>query len=343
MGFPVEDRAVRSACLVASCSAMTARRCQRAGEPGSVTFRQLQPWAYASRHFFAAAGRICEGLSGGGPNVGKLQRMAFSGDVTGTQMSRQTLTVEENRTHAVRVREALARQRLSRETLAARARVSLSTLEKGLSGQRPFTLATLVRLETALGLTLRPNETSANHAAQPLTHGNAPDDLGGYNRASVGWLEGAYLTVLPSFGERGAIYAFRTDIAWDAAQTRLTFREAERLDRDFVQFGSVSVPLQSGHIYLLTNRHGQVRLIMLARPLISGAMHGLLTTLQAGRGSHLSPVSCPIVLRPLQAGEQPVYGRIRPSDAVFAAYHKLLARTVADGFATFIGDAPPIA
>ena len=256
-------------------------------------------------------------------------------------MSRQTLTVEENRSHAVRVREELARQRLSRETLAARARVSLSTLEKGLSGQRPFTLATLVRLETALGLALRPHEPAERRAVQEITNGNAPDELGGYNRASVGWLEGAYLTVLPSFGERGAIYAFRTDIGWDAQQTRLTFREAERLDRDFVQFGNVSVPLQSGHIYLLTNRHGQVRLIMLARPLISGEMHGLLTTLQAGRGSHLSPVSCPIVLKPLKTGEQPVYGRIRPGDAVFGAYQKLLRRTVSDGFATLIGDTSP--
>ena len=252
-------------------------------------------------------------------------------------MSRQTLTAAENRAHAVRVREELARQRLSRETLAARARVSLSTLEKGLSGQRPFTLATLVRLETALGLVLRPGDASVNGAAAS-SNGNAPDDLGGYNRASVGWLEGGYLTLLPSFGERGAIYAFRTNIAWDIAQTRLTFREAERLDHDFVQFGDVSVPLQSGHIYLITNRHGQVRLIMLARPLITGEMHGILTTLQAGRGSHLLPVSAPIVLKPLKPDEQPAYGRIRSNHAAFGNYRKLLRRTVADGFATFIGE-----
>ena len=251
-------------------------------------------------------------------------------------MSKQTLTAAENNSHAVRVREELARQRLSRDTLAARARVSLSTLEKGLSGQRPFTLATLVRLETALGLVLRAGDPAINGKAIASSHGNAPDDLGGYNRASVGWLEGGYLTLLPSFGERGSVYAFRTDISWDDNPTRLTFREAERLDSDFVQFGSVSVPLQSGHIYLITNRHGQVRLIMLARPLITGEMHGLLTTLQAGRGSHLTPASAPIVLKPLKPGEQPVYGRIRPHDPAFAAYRKLLRRTTADGFATFI-------
>ena len=263
-------------------------------------------------------------------------------------MGRHTLTAADNGTVAVRVREELARQRMSRETLADRARISLSTLEKGLSGQRPFTLATLVRLETALGLVLKVDDPYAtspvaavNGAGGAVAAGsggaNAPDELGGYNRASVSWLEGGYLTLFPSFGEPGAIFAYRTNIAWDDAQACLTFREAERLDADYVQFGRVAVPLQSGHIYLITNRHGQMRLIILARPLITGEMHGLLTTLQAGRGSHLSPIAAPIVLKPLAAGDPGVYGRIRPADAAFARYRQLTQRTLADGFAAFIG------
>ncbi|HEY8255896.1 MAG TPA: helix-turn-helix domain-containing protein, partial [Rhizomicrobium sp.] len=45
------------------------------------------------------------------------------------------------------VLEELARRRMSRKRLAADARISLSTLEKALNGNRGFTLATLVRLE----------------------------------------------------------------------------------------------------------------------------------------------------------------------------------------------------
>ena len=250
-------------------------------------------------------------------------------------MGRHTLTAAENRALGTRMREELARQRLSRETLAERARVSLSTLEKGLSGQRPFTLATLVRLETALGIVLRASETPTPSAAL-ASHANAPDELGGYNRASVGWLEGGYLTLIPSFGEPGAIFAYRTDVTWNERQACLTFRESERLDHDFVQFGSVSVPLQSGHIYFITNRHGQMRLIVVARPLITGEMHGILTTLQAGRGSHLSPVAVPIVFKPLKPDDQPSYGRIHPADEAFNGYLKILRRTVADGFAAFV-------
>ncbi|MGI9462867.1 MAG: helix-turn-helix domain-containing protein, partial [Aestuariivirgaceae bacterium] len=97
------------------------------------------------------------------------------------------------------VREVIARKRMSRQQLADEARISLSTLEKALSGQRPFTLNTLVRLEDALGVSLR------NHAPVPLigdnegTPGVAPEDLGAYSRLAVSWLEGDYLVVRPSF------------------------------------------------------------------------------------------------------------------------------------------------
>lgn len=54
-----------------------------------------------------------------------------------------------------RVQEELARRRMSRQALADSARISLPTLEKALAGKRPFTLATIIRLEEALGTALR--------------------------------------------------------------------------------------------------------------------------------------------------------------------------------------------
>jgi transcriptional regulator with XRE-family HTH domain len=46
------------------------------------------------------------------------------------------------------IREELAKRRMTRAGLAEKAKISLSPLEKALSGQRPFTLATVVRLES---------------------------------------------------------------------------------------------------------------------------------------------------------------------------------------------------
>src|ERR1700745_524211 len=126
------------------------------------------------------------------------------------------LSAEQSREIAEMIREELARRRISRQTLAEQAKLSLSTLEKVLGGRRPFTLATTVRLEQALGVSLRKGQETA-----PAT-GNgevSPDGLGAYSRRAVTWLEGTYVTVRPSFGDKEAIYAYRTDIAWDAAST----------------------------------------------------------------------------------------------------------------------------
>ena len=37
------------------------------------------------------------------------------------------------------------------------------------------------------------------------------------------WIEGSYVTLRPSFGEAGQIYAYRTEIFWDAEAGHLRF------------------------------------------------------------------------------------------------------------------------
>jgi transcriptional regulator with XRE-family HTH domain len=250
-----------------------------------------------------------------------------------TTASERRLTGEESEAIAGLVREELARRRMSRQRLADEARISISTLEKALSGRRPFTLSTTVRIEEVLGIALRrkPSRGAANGNG-----GVAPDELGNYVRAAVQWIEGAYLTIRPSFGEKTAVYAYRTEIYWDGATSTLAFRESERVDRDFTQFGAVSVPHQSGHIYLVTNRHGQFRMVIVARPTITGEMHGILTTLQVGRGAQLTPTSAPIVLVPLQDRQEAAFGRIALGHASYVRYRSLLKRTLDDSFANLV-------
>jgi len=252
-----------------------------------------------------------------------------------TESKALKLSGEESRQLALRVREELARRRMTREALADAAKISISTLEKVLAGKRSFTLATIVRLEEGLGARLLDTPASIRtNSAQ--AGGNAPDELGGYSRAAVIWLEGSYLTLRPSFSDADAVYAYRTDISWAKETGTLQFREAERLDHDYTQFGSVAVPHQSGHIYLITNRHGQHRLIVVARPTIGGELHGILTTLQSGKGSHLSPVAMPIVLKLLQPSDEPQFGRIAQGHAAYSRYGALLRRTLDDHFAAFL-------
>jgi transcriptional regulator with XRE-family HTH domain len=248
-------------------------------------------------------------------------------------MSDDDLSADENRAISGVIREELARRRLTRQHLADKAKISLSTIEKALSGQRPFTLATVVRIEEALALPLRKAKAANGTAEMAL----APQTLGSYSRPAVSWLEGDYLTLRASFSDPDGIYAYLTEIKWDSALSHLVFRESERIDAQFKQDGSVSVPHQSGYIYLVTNKMGQYRLIILSRPMISGEMYGVITTLQSGRGTLLTPVSTPLVLVPVKNFQSDVqFGKITSDIPIFASYRELLKRAIEEPFVMLI-------
>lgn len=251
------------------------------------------------------------------------------------EISETQLSTEQSRLVAAIIREQLARRRISRQHLADQAKISISTLEKALSGRRPFTLATTVRIEEALGVSLRKADGGGSDlAAAPANL--APGHLGFYSRPAVAWIEGAYLTLRPSFSDPQAIFAYRTEICWDDEASSLVFRESERVDAEFSQQGLVSVPHQSGHIYLVTNRQGQYRLVIISRPTINREMFGIMTTLRVGRGSELMPVSTPIAYVPLAALAKPEFGRIPVGHPCHSQYRQLLRRTVEEPFALFL-------
>jgi transcriptional regulator with XRE-family HTH domain len=239
------------------------------------------------------------------------------------------LTEENSESVALQVREELARRRLSRQWLADEAKVSVSTLEKALAGRRPFTLATVVRLEDALGTDLR---SRSNGHEQPKLF--APESMGAYARPAVQWLEGTYLTLRPSFSERGAIFAYLTSIAWDEANGHLVFSEAARTDSDYEQKGFVSFPNISGAIYLVTMSQGQYRVALLNRP--SGhLLSGILLTLAAGDGAQLIPAAVPIALLATRPEENRAVGVIRAEDAAYEEYRSCVDRVTQRGYARF--------
>jgi transcriptional regulator with XRE-family HTH domain len=227
-----------------------------------------------------------------------------------------------------RIREEVARRRLSRQALADMARISLSTLEKALAGTRPFTLATTLRIEEVLGIPLRPGAPAA-------IGDTAPDAMGAYARSAVRWLEGDYLTLRPSFGTPGGVYAYLTTIRWRDDQGYLGFTESGRLDTQFEQSGHVSMPNLSGHIYLVTNEFGQHRLLTLSRPTIDRSLFGVLSTLQAGPGSQLVPIATPIAMSKIDRPDEAVLGLITTDDPHHAAYRKALMTAMDGDFVRF--------
>ena len=240
------------------------------------------------------------------------------------------LNHEGSESVALLVREELARRRLSRQWLADEARVSLSTLEKALSGRRPFTLSTVVRLEDALGTSLR----SSRQAPQPAPVNFAPESMGAYARPAVQWLEGTYVTLRPSFSEEGAVFAYLTSISWDEAKGHLVFSEASRTDIQYEQKGFVSFPNLSGQIYLVTIFEGQYRVALLNRP-SGGGLSGVLLTLAAGQGAQLIPAAVPMALLPTTAHPDAEVGVIREGDKCYADYRECVDRVAGRGYALF--------
>ncbi len=96
------------------------------------------------------------------------------------------------------------------------------------------------------------------------------------------------------------------------------------------------MPNQSGHIYLVTNRHGQHRLITVSRPTISGEMYGIITTLLAGRGSLLTPIAAPIAFLPIKNIPNPTLGRVLAADPNYAIYRSHLQLTIDEPFALLL-------
>jgi len=239
------------------------------------------------------------------------------------------LSVDGSESVALVVREELARRRLSRQWLADEAKVSLSTLEKALSGSRPFTLATVVRLEDALGTSLRERGQAQN---EPRLF--APETMGAYARPAVQWVEGTYITLRPSFSEPGAIFAYLTSISWNEAEGHLVFSEAGRTDSEYEQKGFVSFPNISGAIYLVTISEGQYRIALLNRP--SGRwLSGILLTLAAGEGAQLTPAAVPIALLRADTPADAVLGVVRKGDPAFEEYRTCVDRVTQRGYARF--------
>ncbi len=233
------------------------------------------------------------------------------------------MALRETSPVAVMVKEALARHRMSRAALADKAKISLSALEKGLSGQRPLSVSSVIRLEAVLGVSLREGQLST-----------APDELGGYARATVSWLEGNYLTIRPASRKQGGLFTYTTIVDWNEKRACLVFEERARLDRAYAQKGDVALPHQTGHIYFTTNRHGQHRLMIMQRKTLTGEMFGILLTLQQDKGASLLPVTMPVAMIPMASLKEPPFvGVVGEQHARYDDYALMLRRVEAEGFA----------
>jgi hypothetical protein len=157
----------------------------------------------------------------------------------------------------------------------------------------------------------------------------APQNLGGYTHANVRELEGKYLCLRPAFSLTGVISAYLVTIRWEDAESCLIFEEQGRADATYTQRGRIYVPDGKPYMSLVTIERGAVRVIMVSRPIGPTSARGLIFTLSNPGGMQFTPVSAPIVLKPI-ADTTPKLGFIRADSSNYASYLQELKAVTPD-------------
>jgi transcriptional regulator with XRE-family HTH domain len=231
----------------------------------------------------------------------------------GPRKSRMQNAVTKN------IEKYLADKRCSRETFAKLTGVSISTLNKILSGDKVASPRMLLKISTKTGLQFEIEGPTFEF------------DLYQYERADVAHLEGSYQTLRPSFREARGIQCFETLISWNNDKSCLGFMEIDN-DLSPGNAGYVSVPLYQRIIYLLSVKTGNFRLAALSDAYEAGIFYGGLLTVASPSLSTKAPASSVFVIKRISEPDQIVRGMITSDHACFSDFDRLLSFARDEGF-----------
>lgn len=242
------------------------------------------------------------------------------------------------------IRKAMIEKKLTQAELADAADCHEKTVQNLLGG-RSVRDQTLFDVCMVLGLDYERVHAAwdgddGNGAAEPMDlkgEGGvvAPLYMGAYTRAAVDHYIGSYLTLRPAFSLPNVIVAYRTDIVWDPEWPSLLFEESRRPDATYAHRGRLYIPASSMFIHLVSLTKGAMRMVLVSQVDRTGAMRGLITTLNK-QGAMLMPVSCPIVYLRQSEFDASALGQIPADHPEHARYRHLLDETIADGYAKVV-------
>jgi hypothetical protein len=240
------------------------------------------------------------------------------------------LDLEDRKAVAQLVRAYIARERISRETFARRAKIGKSTVDKLVTGI--VTEKTIIQIEEQLKLKLRVSRRPNGVFAAA--------EYGGYTYEDAEKYFGSYLLIRPAFTGERLIYAFAMDIHWadDAAALVVMQRPVDGSPK--AQFGHIHMPRGAMHIFLVSNEKGWASQAILSNLGTSQSMKGLLLTMGNVFGNVFSPISVPIVLLRTPAVEPGLCGPIEPEHAQFGRYETELLSVEREKYGTWI-NLPP--
>jgi transcriptional regulator with XRE-family HTH domain len=223
------------------------------------------------------------------------------------------------------IRTYMARERISREEFAQRAKLGKSTIDKLATGI--FSERTILQIEARLNIKLR--DAGASTAT-------APPEYGSYTREEASYFIGEYVFARPSFQGDGIIHAFRMEIVWAPSDNVLILQEVAREDEIAPQVGKIHIPRGSNHIFVASNENGWIQTIILSQLNVLKRMQGMMLTVGHAFANIYSPVAVPVIMNKHGKVEAHMVGQIAPGGSLYKAYQAELAAVEAEGFAKWV-------
>ncbi len=236
------------------------------------------------------------------------------------------LDLEDRKTIAQIIRAYIARERISRETFARRAKIGKSTVDKlvtGIASEK-----TIIQIEEQLKLKLR--------AAKRPGGVCAAAEYGGYAYEDAEKYFGSYVLIRPAFTSERLIYAFGMEFHWADDKAALVVSQQPAEGQPKAQFGQVHMPRGSMHVFIISNESGWANQAILSNLGPSQSMKGLLLTMGNVFGNVFSPVSVPIALLKMPAVDAASCGMIDPAHPQFDRYAAELLSVEREKYGTWI-------
>ncbi|MDX2203165.1 MAG: hypothetical protein NW223_10470 [Hyphomicrobiaceae bacterium] len=223
------------------------------------------------------------------------------------------------------IRSYLARERISREEFAQRAKIGKSTVDKLVTGM--FSEKTVLQIDQQLGLGLL--------STLPLVE-LAPEEFGRYSREETTPYIGHYVLARPSFSERGVIQAFHMEIAWQKETRTLVIKEAAQDKKIPLQFGSIYIPRGSMHIFVMSNENGWLKSVILSQIDVYKCMKGIILTMGHAFANVYTPLASPVILSKYPKIEPSMVGALKPSSPHYHTYFNALREVETERFAQWV-------
>lgn len=221
------------------------------------------------------------------------------------------------------IRTYMARERISRDEFAQRAKLGKSTIDKLVTGL--FSDRTILQIEARLNINLRGSEGAG-----------APAEFGGYTREEGSYFLGQYIFIRPSFHEEDVIQGFHMEILWGSNPSVLRLHERDRKDGVSPQVGTIHIPRGSSQLFILSNENGWLQTTIVSQLNVLKRMNGVMLTVGHAFGNVYVPVTVPVVLRKVGKVESGMIGRIDRASPMFDHYHAELSSVRSDSFAKWI-------